>query len=119
MIFIGNSAVGKSCLRFRISKGEFADDGSVTVGAELEQLNVKVDDIMTNLQLWDTGGQETFESLTQIYYRNANLALLTYSIANIDSFNRLPIWLEKIRSLVQPETLIFLVGNQKDRELDR
>jgi len=43
-MIIGDSGVGKSCLRHRISQNEFSYDHGVTVGAELETIKVKVED---------------------------------------------------------------------------
>ena len=84
LIIIGNSGVGKSCLMNRMTTNEFLDDHEVTVGVEFGSLLVKIENVVFKLQIWH--GQESFQSITKIFYRGAHAVLLTYSIANLSSF---------------------------------
>ena len=71
VIFIGDSAVGKSCLVKRATDDEFFDEHEVTIGVEFGTILVKIkspetlyddegmqidNDIILKLQLWDTAG---------------------------------------------------------------
>jgi GTPase SAR1 family protein len=38
------------------------------------------------LQIWDTAGQERYRTITETYYKGAAGIVLTYSIADRDSF---------------------------------
>ena len=82
MIIIGNSGVGKSCLMHRVTTNEFSEDHEVTVGVEFGSLLVKLEETVLKMQIWDTAGQESFQSITKIFYRGAHAVLLTYSIAS-------------------------------------
>ena len=42
--------------------------------------------------IWDTAGQEKFRSLTPMYYRNSNAAIIVYDISNANSFERAQKW---------------------------
>ena len=66
-------------------------------------------------QIWDTAGQESFKPITKIFYRGAHLVILTYDITRMDTFLNLETWFEEIRSQSEPDVLIILVGNCKDK----
>ncbi len=119
MIIIGNSGVGKSCLMRRVTTNEFSEDHEVTVGVEFGSLLVKMEETVLKLQIWDTAGQESFQSITKIFYRGAHGVLLTYSVASQASFSNLKHWLDEVRAQSESDAVIALVGNQKDREGDR
>jgi GTPase SAR1 family protein len=42
VIIIGDSAVGKSCILYRLTKNDFKEDHEVTVGVEFGTLVVKL-----------------------------------------------------------------------------
>lgn len=66
------------------------------------------------LQIWDTAGQERFRAVTRSYYRGAAGALLVYDITRRSTYNHLQTWLNDARSLTNPNTVIFLIGNKCD-----
>lgn len=119
LIVIGDSAIGKSCLMHRMCHNEFVDDHEVTVGVEFGSLLIKMEQISTKLQIWDTAGQESFQSITKIFYRGAHAVLLTYDLTQLDTFLHLKTWLREIQNEASNNALIFLVANKKDKEADR
>ncbi len=86
LIVIGDSGVGKSCIMHRVTTNEFMEDHEVTVGVEFGTLLLKIEDLKIKLQIWDTAGQENFQSITKIFYRGAHAVFLTYNITNLESF---------------------------------
>jgi Ras-related protein Rab-39B len=68
------------------------------------------------LQLWDTGGQERYRSITRSYYRNTAAALIVYDVTDRQSFDNVKTWLEEIRnnSRSGPLTVIFIIGSKCD-----
>lgn len=81
--------IGKSCVLKRLVENEFKDDHDVTVGVEFGSFLIKVEDKILKLQIWDTAGQESFRSITKIFYRGAHCGILAYSINNRASFENL------------------------------
>ena len=98
IIVIGNSGVGKSCIMTRFLRNEFKDDHEVTLGVEFGSLFIKMEETLFKMQIWDTAGQESFQSITKTFYRGAHAILLTYSLANRQSFENLDYWLNEIRT---------------------
>ena len=80
IIVIGDSGVGKSCLSIKATKNIFQNNYNTTLGFEFYSINVKVNDKIIKLQIWDTCGQEIYKSLIHNFYRNSSLAIMVYSI---------------------------------------
>lgn len=116
VIIIGDSAVGKSCLMARVTTNEFRMDHEVTVGVEFGSLLIRLEQQVFKLQIWDTAGQESFKSITKIFYKGANCVLLAYDITRHDTFENLKQWHEEVKSMSDRDVIIILVGNMKDRE---
>ena len=76
-IYIG---VGKSCLSAQATKNTFESNYSATVGFEFFSFNIKIEDQIIKLQIWDTCGQEVYRALISNFYRNCSLAIIVYSI---------------------------------------
>ena len=119
LIFIGDSGVGKSCLTTKAVKNNFEEYYQATVGFEFLTFNMKVNDKVIKLQIWDTCGQEIYKSLISNFYRNSSLAVIIYAIDNKESFNHAEGWLNDLKSQANPDVRIFLVGNKADLEDDR
>ena len=119
LIVIGDSGVGKSCLTTKAVKNNFEDYYQATVGFEFLTFNMKVNDKVIKLQIWDTCGQEIYKSLISNFYRNSSLAVIIYAIDNKESFNHAENWLNDLKSQANPDVRIFLVGNKADLEEDR
>jgi Ras-related protein Rab-14 len=97
-----------------LTERTFTPDSSQTVGVEFGTRIVSVDGTKIKLQIWDTAGQERFRAVTRSYYRGAAGALLVYDITRRETFNRLDSWLQDLRNLTSPTTVIVLLGNKCD-----
>ena len=90
VIVIGNSGnyliifniigVGKSCLSMQATKKRFENNYLATVGFEFFAFNIKMDNKVIKLQIWDTCGQEIYRSLITNFYKNSSLAIIVYAI---------------------------------------
>lgn len=116
IIVIGNIGVGKSCLSLKATKGIFIEEYTSTVGFEFYCFNVKINNKIVKLQIWDTCGQEAYRSLIMNFYRNTSLAIVVYSVEDMDSFNDINIWLKQVKTHGTPSCKIFLIGNKIDSE---
>ena len=79
--------VGKSCLLSKVMDDDFKLEHQVTIGVEFGSFILKLDQKVTKLQIWDTAGQESFRSITRIFYRGAHIVFLCYDITRLDTFN--------------------------------
>ena len=124
LIIIGDTGnpltpgVGKSCLLSRVMDNEFKEEHNVTIGVEFGSFVVKIDNKIVKLQIWDTAGQESFRSITRIFYRGAHCVFLTYDITRDDTFLDVIDWLKEAKQHSNPDILLYLIGNQADLEDD-
>ena len=116
IIVIGNVGVGKSCISLKATKGIFLEEYTSTVGFEFYCFNVKINNKIVKLQIWDTCGQEAYRSLIINFYRNASLAIIVYSVDDLNSFNDINIWLKQVKTYGTSSCKIFLIGNKIDSE---
>ena len=119
LIFIGDPSIGKSCLTQKAIKNNFEEYYQATVGFEFLTYNLKINDKVVKLQIWDTCGQEIYRSLISNFYRNSSLAVLMYAINDKESFNHADSWLSELKNNSSPDISIILVGNKADLEEDR
>ena len=119
LIVIGDCGVGKSCLTNNAVKNTFDDAYNATVGFEFFTFNLRINDKVIKLQIWDTCGQELYRSLITNFYRNSSLAIMVYAINSKRSFQNIEMWLRELRTHSNPDAKVFLIGNKIDLENDR
>ena len=114
IIIIGDSGVGKTCLTYRATSGEFREKMAATIGFEYFPFVVKYKNKILKLEIWDTCGQEAYRSLIKSFFNNSSLAIIVYAVDNKKSFSSIDEWIRQCRSLCSPETRFFLIGNKND-----
>ena len=95
---------------------EFKEEHNVTIGVEFGSFVTKIENKICKLQIWDTAGQESFRSITRIFYRGAHCVFLTYDITRDDTFLSIIDWLREAKQHSNPDILFYLIGNQADLE---
>ena len=85
---------------------------TLVVGKVHESFQLSLDGKRVKLQIWDTGGQERFRTITQSYYRSANGIVLCYDITCRQSFNSLQRWIDDVSKFAAPNVAKLLVGER-------
>ncbi|EDU51069.1 GTPase SAR1 [Pyrenophora tritici-repentis] len=117
IVVLGSQGVGKTSLVHRYVKNAFTPPTTQsTVGASF--LTKKVTDIDTStvvrLQIWDTAGQERFRSISKLYYRGANAAVLCYDITDPQSFDEMGRWFKELKANLGDDIILHVVGTKSD-----
>ena len=71
------------------------------------------------LHIWDTGGQEQFRSMTSLYFRDADAALICYDVGQARTFDSISYWAEQMdKNCNKPrdEYVLACAGNKCDLE---
>ena len=84
-----------------------------TVGVDLKSVTLKINDTLARVNIWDTTGQEKFKSLVSMYFRNVSVAVVVFSGDDIQSFEKVAYWIQKVREEA-PTATILLVQNKID-----
>ena len=112
---IGNSGVGKSCIIQRYIDNTFDKCSASTlssISVEKEIIRGKEKYI---LSIWDTAGQEKYQSLGKIFYKDAYIIILVYDITNQNSLDSLEkTWYPDLQIYAENCVVIGVVGNKTD-----
>ena len=119
IIIVGESCVGKSNIISRYLNGQFNPNISSTLGAELSNKYLKIKDISTKLQIWDTAGLERYHSIISSYFKGAHGCFIVYDITKEKSFEKVEEWYERVKENANKEVSLILVGNKCDLENNR
>ncbi|BFU25090.1 Rab family GTPase [Entamoeba histolytica HM-1:IMSS-B] len=123
--FCGNSAVGKTALFTRITKGIFNEHLEASISADVFTKQVNVDGQNHNVALWDTAGQEKFRSTTKSYLRGLHGVLFCFDITKKETFNCIDMWIQEYEQAQTLKDLAarYLIGCKGDlaskREVSR
>ena len=110
LITLGDTTVGKTAISIRLTKNVFYDKTFATIGAVYN--SIKLDNY--SIGLWDTAGQERYLSLINIYYRNTFVYLMIYDLSDLDTVKRIFYYLNIIKDLIEPDSVILIIGNKMD-----
>ena len=113
---LGDVNVGKTSIASRFCKNSFNENYINTIGGAYQQQNIVLNNgTKMKLHIWDTSGQDRFRSMTNLYYRDAQVAILTYDITNESTFASIDFWIQELKYKVENENMILcLVGNKCD-----
>ena len=112
IVLLGESSVGKTCIITRFVDDEFDKEIISTTGASYANKTLKFKDYNNKeilFEIWDTAGQEKYRSLTQLFYKDASIAILVYDITNEESYNELKnYWVNQIIEFAPKDISIIL-----------
>ena len=115
IIVVGSMAVGKTCLITHYQTGKFLTEIPSTCGSSFVQKKKIINGIKYTLNLWDTAGQEKYDSLTKMFTKNANIIILVYSIVDKQSFQDLGKWLKLVKEIDGEEGYVIgIAANKSD-----
>jgi len=117
VIAVGDASVGKTSLTLRFATDKFESDYKLTLGLNLTNKNVKINDdgseMLISLSIWDTGGQKSFAPLLPMYYKGALGALIIYDLTKRQTFDAVDEWVEDVKKHCE-EIPIVIIGNKND-----
>ena len=118
---LGDVSVGKTSIASRFCKNSFTDSYRNTIGGAYQQQNIVLNNgVKIKLHIWDTSGQDRFRSMTNLYYRDAQVAILTYDVSNEQSLESLNYWLNELNDKTEiNDMLLCLAGNKIDVEASK
>ncbi len=114
LIIIGDSDVGKTTLIYRYTDNYFNEEISPTVGLDNKVKKLNIQGLQAKIQIWDTAGQEKYDSLTSQLYKNTDGIILVFDLTNNTSFISIKKYIEKIKKNCDHKIKKLLVGNKVD-----
>ncbi len=116
IVLVGETGVGKTSIFSQFIDNVFHEDFQASTGSTYHTKSIKFDDGKElKLDIWDTAGQEKYRALTQMFYKDANAAILIYDITNQDSFEELKkYWVKQIKESSSSDIIIVIDANKSD-----
>jgi len=116
MVVVGDAQVGKSCVVQQYAEGVFTERYITTIGIDFKIKQIENDGKPIKLQIWDTGGQERFRTITQAYYRGAHAIVVVVDLTKPNSVISSDVkrWLADIREHGNKDSIVHLFGNKAD-----
>ena len=112
---IGNSGVGKSCIIQRYTDNTFDKCSASTLSSISVEKEIIRGKEKYTLSIWDTAGQEKYQSLGKYFYKDAYIILLIYDITNQNSLDSLKkVWYPDLQIYAENCVVIGVVGNKTD-----
>ena len=100
IVVIGDGAVGKTSLIKKFTKGTFEKDYVKTIGAQFSKYNQEINGDIIRLIFWDIAGQDDFNFLHPLFYKESKAAIIVYSLEENelgrDSFIHIKNWHEVV-----------------------
>ena len=118
IIIIGDSGVGKTSLIHRYVSTTFLQEFKPTIGAEFSNKEIEIDGRTVGIQIWDTAGEERYQSLGVSFYRGADCCAIVFDRSKRESFEHLDMWRDSFISHGNPvdeDSFPFvIIGNKSD-----
>lgn len=112
---IGNPGVGKTCIISRYIDNVFEENLTSTIGANYTEKTITKNNQEYQLDIWDTAGQEQFQSLGKHFYKDSYIVCLVYDITNQESLDSLKsIWYPNLKKFGEKYTVLAVVANKSD-----
>lgn len=96
MVLLGDTGVGKSSLIDRFIHDTFGRQ-ETSLGSSYSSKTVSIGLKEVKFSIWDTAGQEQYRSLSSLYYRDADVALLVFDVTSSQSFEVVDYYLTQLK----------------------
>lgn len=113
VIIVGDSSVGKTTLIRRLDKNEFFEDIDSTVGSNTTKILYNYDNHDIEFQIFDTAGQEKYQSIVKFYLKNTTVSLICFNPMIEGWINSVKQWYTLVINEC-PETRFILIATKYD-----
>jgi small GTP-binding protein len=120
LLVVGQPAVGKTCVIWRYVNGTFTPHYKTTIGVDFGLKVIKwTSDKIVRLQFWDLSGQERFNSMSRVYFKEAVGAFVVFDVTQPKTLEMAVHWKKDIDSKVkvgedQKNIPVVLLANKID-----
>ena len=115
IILLGNTETGKTSLINAYDGKDFAYQSLSTIGSTFIKKEVKINDKVYNVQIWDTAGQEKYRSVNKIYIKGSQIVIFVYDVTNAKSFSDLSsFWVDYVEKILGNDATIGVCGTKID-----
>ena len=115
IILVGESGVGKTNLINSFFGFGFNDSSDSTFNSYCFDGQYKYNNKEYKFAIWDTAGQEKYRSINKMFFRDAKIILVVYSIDNRATFEQIDFWINHLKeNIIDDKYIVALVANKCD-----
>ena len=116
VVLVGESGVGKTSIITQFIDQTFQEDQQSTTGGTFSTKSVICEGgKILKFEIWDTAGQERYRSLTTMFYKDANAAVMVYDVTRKESFDEIKnYWSNQIKENSPENIILVIAGNKSD-----
>ena len=122
LLIVGDAAIGKSSILRCFAQNTFNQEYLSTLGIDYFTKDIKINNKVIHVKIWDTAGEERYRSLTQSFLKNGEGILIVFALNNKTSFDSLKFWMDSIQNIIdsqEREIPAIILGNKLDLENGR
>lgn len=114
VVLVGPSNAGKTSIINQYVYGEFSTQCMASTQPAFCQKSIIIDQKPVKLEIWDTAGQEQYHSLSPLFYRDADIGIVTFDVTDEDSFKVAENWINELILSRGESIVIGLAANKID-----
>jgi small GTP-binding protein len=115
IILVGSSGVGKTCLSACYLKQGFDKESCPTVAPSFSSRPAKrLDGSMVILQIWDTAGQERYSSISELFFRDSDVAFVCFDPSDQPTVASARDWAARVLDEV-PDCILYAILTKGDK----
>ena len=97
VVFVGDASVGKTSIFMRKMNGDFSTS-TPTIGVSNNKIDISYNNKSVQMNIWDTAGQEQYQSLAPLYLKGAEVAIIVASLHDSMSIEHISKWHQEVLS---------------------
>ncbi len=118
-LLVGDAMVGKTAYSLVLLKKGTQTAYKATIGADMSLIHREIDNTTLNIYLWDVAGQDRFQNLYPVFFKQANVAMIVFDLNSPKSFERIDSFVEHINNHARvvstgEDIPLVLIGNKCD-----
>ena len=116
IVLLGESGVGKTSILSQFIEQTYQEDIQSSTGGTFSSKTLIIgNNKLLKFEIWDTAGQERYRSLTTMFYKEANAAILVYDITRTDSYQELKdYWANQVKESAPENIILVVCANKSD-----
>jgi small GTP-binding protein len=115
IVVLGDQGVGKTSLISRFVNNSFKERYSETVGTDLFQKVITIDqDNMMNLMIWDLGGQDYWKKIRNKFYQQSRGGFIVYDVTNPETMDNINEWYKEAMESISYDIPFIILANKSD-----
>jgi len=113
LIVLGESGVGKTSIMDQYFEKKYNEEYKLRSGMDKGIKYFSIKGKKFHIEFWDTQGQEIFRAVNKLYMKNAQIALIVYSIIDKQSFEQLDFWINSVKQVNKDKKIIVCIAANK------